>query len=569
VNKSQNMYSHKILNIATPDISLQDTLSHEFGISKITAQLLLNRGIQSIPEAHKFLDATLEHLLDPFSFSDMRLAVNLIKKSAKDNEKVMVYGDYDVDGITSLVLLKSTLLKMGMEVIHYIPHRIKEGYGLNQTIVKTAKEKNVKLLITADCGTNSVSPIRELRRQHIEVIVTDHHEPGSSDTANYASAVINPKLAASGYKYRDLAGVGVAYKLCQAVSGEPLQEDLDLVSLGTIADSVPLTGENRIIAREGLERVCRTERLGLKTLIESSGIKNKKITPGYVSFILGPRINASGRLDTAETALNLLMSRDLQEARILARTMETHNRQRQKIENEILKEAQELINKEINFKEQKVMVVAKEGWHLGVLGIVAAKLADRFYRPAILISLNGGLCRGSGRSIKNFHLFNGLLECSGLLENFGGHQYAIGMVIPQDNIEEFKNKINSFANKSLRLEDLIPSLDIDMILGLSDLNEGFIRELENLEPFGAGNPEPLFYTRNLKLKGQPRIFSNDTLKFWVTDGELTYPAIGFGMGNLRESLVAADGFDLAYTPGVDTWRGEESILLEIKEIFLK
>lgn len=563
------MHSHKILNIAPANAHLQDTFSQQLGISKITAQLLLNRGIQNISEAQEFLDAKLEHLLDPFSFSDMRLAVDFIKKSAKNKEKVMVYSDYDVDGITSLVLLKSTLSKVGADVMHYIPHRIKEGYGLSKTIAKTAKEKNIKLLITADCGTNSLSPIKELRRQRIEVIVTDHHEPGSSDTTNYASAVINPKLATSGYKYRDLAGVGVAYKLCQALSGELLHEDLDLVSLGTIADSVPLTGENRIIAKEGLTRISRTERLGLKTLMQTSGIKNKKISPDYVSFILGPRINASGRLGTAETALNLLMSQKVEEAQMLAKIMETHNRQRQKIESEILKEAQELINKEINFKEHKVMVVAKEGWHLGVLGIVAAKLADRFYRPAILISLNDGLCRGSGRSIKNFHLFNGLLECSELLDNFGGHQQAIGMVIPANNIEEFKNKINNFAKRSLRLEDLIPSLDIDMLLDLFDLNEEFIRELEKLEPFGAGNPEPLFYTRNLKLKGQPHLFSNETLKFWVTDGELTYPAIGFGMGNLKESLGAADGFDLVYTPRIDSWQGYESLLLEVKEIFLK
>jgi single-stranded-DNA-specific exonuclease len=563
------MSSHKILNIASANPSLQDIFSQELGISKITAQLLLNRGVQNIPEAQEFLDAKLEYLLDPFSFSEMRLAIDFIKKSVKNKERVMVYGDYDVDGISSLVLLKSTLSKIGADVIHYIPHRIKEGYGLNQTIVKTAKEKKVKLVITADCGTNSLGPIRELRRQRIEVIVTDHHEPGSSDTANYASAVINPKFPTSGYKYRDLAGVGVAYKLCQAVSGESLDEDLDLVSLGTIADSVPLTGENRIVAKEGLARISRSERLGLKTLIETSGIKDKKISPDCVSFILGPRINASGRLDTAETALNLLMSQEVQEAQMLAKIMETHNRQRQKIESEILKEAQELINKEINFKEHKVMVVAKKGWHLGVLGIVAAKLADRFYRPAILISLNDGLCRGSGRSIKNFHLFNGLLECRQLLDNFGGHQHAIGMVIPVNNIEEFKNKINNFAERSLRLEDLIPSLDIDMVLGLSDLNKEFIRELEKLEPFGAGNPEPLFYTRNLRLKGQPHLFSNETLKFWVTDGELTYPAIGFGMGNLKESLVVADGFDLVYTPRIDTWMGEESLLLEVKEIFLK
>jgi single-stranded-DNA-specific exonuclease len=453
--------------------------------------------------------------------------------------------------------------------LHYIPHRIKEGYGLSRDIARIAKEKKIKLLITADCGTNSATQIKELRQAKIEVILTDHHEPAAGDTIQLASATLNPKLAQANYKFRDLAGVGVAYKLCQALCGEFLEDDLDLVSLGTIADSVPLVGENRIIAREGLAKISRTQRPGLKSLIQTSRIQDKEITPEFVSFILGPRINAAGRIDCAETSLNLLLSQNAEEAKLLAQTLEAHNRRRQKIESEILEEAQDLINEEVNFKEHKVMVVAKEGWHLGVLGIVAAKLAEKFYRPAILISLNGGLCRGSGRSIKNFHLFEGLLECSHLLENFGGHQHAIGMVIPQDNIEEFKNKINQFARKNLAIEDLIPSLDIDMELDLSCLSENFIEELERLKPFGKGNPEPLFYTRNLKLKGQPRILSRDTLKFWVTDGKLTYSAIGFGLAALLDSVEAAQGFALVYTPKIDSWQGRESLILEVKEIFLQ
>jgi single-stranded-DNA-specific exonuclease len=563
------MYSHKILNIATANFHLQDTFSKELGISKIAAQLLINRDIHTIPEAEKFLNAKLEHLLDPYSFSEMRLAVNLIKEAAKNKERVMVYSDYDVDGVTSLVLLKNTLSKMGLDVTHYIPHRVKEGYGLTKNIAKIAKEQKVKLLITADCGTNSLSAIEELRAANIEVILTDHHEPVGVDSTHHASAVLNPKLKSSNYKFRELAGVGVAYKLCQALTADPMEEDLDLVSLGTIADSVPLKGENRIIAKEGLKRISRTQRLGLKTLIETSRIQNREITPDFVSFILGPRINAAGRMDSAEISLNLLMSQERQEALRLAKTIEAYNRQRQKIENEIMVQAQDLIDKEVNFKEHKVMVVAKEGWHLGVLGIVAAKLAEKFYRPAILISLNDGLCRGSGRSIKNFHLFEGLLECRQLLDNFGGHQHAIGMVIPENNIDEFRNKINLFARESLNIQDLIPSMDIDMELSFSELNMDLILEMKKLEPFGVGNPEPLFYTKNLMLKGQPRLYSRDTLKFWVTDGDLTYSAIGFGMGALLESLVNAEKLDLVYFPKIDSWQGQESPILEVKEIFFK
>lgn len=561
------MSSHKILNISTPDPKLQAALSAALGISRITSQILINRGIKNIKEAERFLDPRLDHLLDPFSFSDMRLAVNMIKKAARDKTRVLVHGDYDVDGITSLVLLKRTLRKLGLEAEHYIPHRVKEGYGLSKKIIKILKEREIGLFITADCGTNSLEIIKEIKALGIEVIITDHHEP--SVTTGYDWPVINPKISGSEYKYRDLAGVGVAFKLCQALTGSSLEEDLDLVCLGTICDSVPLTGENRVISKIGLDKIAQSVRPGLKALIQAGGINNKKITPESVGFILGPRINASGRMDTAETAFQLLMSEDESEAAELAKILDTYNRQRQKVEAGILEEAQDLINKEVNFKEHQVMVVAKEGWHLGVLGVVASKLADRFYRPAILISINQGVCRGSGRSIKNFHLFNGLNNCKELLDNFGGHEHAIGMVIPQDNISQFREKINLFAKEKLVFQDLIPSLEVDMELGLSDIGKEFILELGELEPFGEGNTRPLFYTRDLALKGQPRLFNKNTMKFWVTDNDLTYSAIGFGMGQLKEELVNAGSFDLVYSPMIDNWQGQESMVLDIKEVFFK
>jgi len=561
------MSSHKIINISALDPRLQDSLSRRLGISRITSQLLINRGIQDLKEADKFLNPRLDQLLDPFSFPDMRLAVNLIKKAARNKERVLVHGDYDVDGVTSLALLKKTLRKLGLEAEHYIPHRIKEGYGLSKAVIKVLKDKKIGLFITADCGTNSVEIIKEIKKQGIEVIITDHHEP--STAADYDWPVINPKISGSEYKYRDLAGVGVAFKLCQALTGSHLEDDLDLVCLGTICDSVPLTGENRIIAKIGLEKIAQSDKPGLKALIQAGGISNKKMTPEAVGFILGPRINASGRMDTAETALELLMSEDEDKAVLLAKALDTYNRQRQKIEGEIFEEAQDLINKEVNFKEHQVMVVAKEGWHLGVLGVVASKLADRFYRPAILISINKDLCRGSGRSIKNFHLFEGLSDCRELLDNFGGHEHAIGMVIQQDNISQFREKINLFAKNKLVFQDLIPSLDVDMELGLSDIGREFILELQELEPFGEGNSRPLFYTRNLALKGQPRLFNKNTMKFWVTDNDLTYSAIGFGMGQLKEELLNAGSFDLVYSPMIDNWQGQESMVLDIKEVFFK
>ncbi|MGE5197445.1 MAG: single-stranded-DNA-specific exonuclease RecJ [Deltaproteobacteria bacterium] len=561
------MHPHKILNIPSRNTSLQCLLGEELGISGITAQVLINRGIRDAKGAAEFLNSDLSCLLDPFQFSEMDKAVRIVREAARTKAPVMVFGDYDVDGITALALIKTTLSKVGINAVCHLPHRIKEGYGLNKNILSLVKENKARLLITVDCGTNSEGQIRELKRCGIEVIVTDHHEPGV-ELSTSAGATINPKVKGSNYGYRDLAGVGVAYKFCQAITGKKLAEELDLVSLGTIADVVPLTGENRIFVKEGLRRLSHTKRPGLTALIESSGIKDKKISSEFVSFILGPRINASGRMDTAHIALQLLLSEKKQEADELARSIESFNRLRQKIEGKILEEAQDLIDKEINFKEHKIIVIARENWHQGVLGIVASKLADRFYRPTILISIGDDLCRGSGRSIKNFHLFHALLECREFLSNFGGHAHAAGLVITKDNIADFKEKINRLAREKLRLADLLPVLDVDMQLDLSDLNEKIIEELQQLEPFGTGNPEPLFYTRHLTLRSQPQVLGRETLKFWVSDGRVTYPAIGFGMGYFKDSLLNAAYFDLVYAPRMDRWKDADSIILEVKDIFL-
>lgn len=562
------MQNHKLLEIAFQDCARQSLFSEKLGISKITSQILINRGINDTEEAAGFLKADLSCLLDPYSFAGMSCAVSLIRRAAERGSRVMVFGDYDVDGVTSVALVESVLSRAGLDTVHYIPHRIKDGYGLNKSILQTVKQQGIKLLITVDCGTNDYERVKELRRLGIDVIITDHHEPQGGQPA-VASSIINPKSEGSGYGYRDLAGVGVAYKLCQAVCGAKLLDELDLVCLGTIADVVPLLGENRAMVKEGLSRLSRTARPGLKALIEASGIKGKRITATHVGYILGPRINASGRMDTAETALNLLIGNDKDEAAGLARTLQEHNRQRQKIENKMLEEARDLIDREINFKEHRVIVIAKEDWHQGVLGIVASKLADLFYRPTIIISKAPGLCKGSGRSIKNFHLLKALLECSGHLESFGGHSHAAGLTISGEKIEDFKDNINRLAREKLLLEHLLPTIEVDAEVGLSELSEGLAQELGALEPFGEGNPEPLLYTRNLRLKGAPRTLSRDTLKFWVSDGSLTRQVIGFGLAKYRDSLTNADYLDLVYYPRIDEWAGEKGIILEAREMFFR
>lgn len=560
------MHTYKRLKFLPPDTALQNTLKNELGISRVLAQILINRGVTGRQEAREFFSSDLNRLHDPYLFSDMHKAVHIIRNVAYTKEKVMIFGDYDVDGITSVALLKTTLSQLGIESQSYVPNRIKEGYGLHKNILHIAKEKNIKLLITVDCGTNSHELIKELRRAHIDIILTDHHELSGASLPE-ASAVINPKLKESNYKYRDLAGVGVTYKLCQALTGDILVDDLDLVCVGTIADVVPLTGENRVIAKIGLSGLSETKKIGLKALIENSRIENKKINSMAISYILGPRINASGRMDTAEISLKLLMTKDKSEADELAKLIEKYNRQRQSVENKILQEALHIIEREVNFKDHKIIVVANEGWHQGVLGIVAAKLVDRFYRPTIIISLADGICKGSGRSIRNFHLLSALLECRELLDTFGGHSHAVGLGITKENIGDFKKKINHFAHEKLRFEDLLPCLDIDVELSLSEINDALFAELERLEPFGAGNPRPLFYTRHLALKGAPQLLGKDTIKFWASDGKVTLLAIGFGKGALRESLVNADYFDLAYVLRCDFWQGKTSVILEVKDLF--
>ncbi|MDD5044054.1 MAG: single-stranded-DNA-specific exonuclease RecJ, partial [Candidatus Omnitrophica bacterium] len=502
--------------------------------------------------------------------ADMPQAVERIKQAVAKKEKILLFGDYDVDGLTALALLDTQFTKLGLKALHYVPHRVKEGYGLSKEGIDFARQHKVDLVLTVDCGISNAKEIAELKKHHIDVVVTDHHQVVGEKLPS-CIALIDPKRNDSHYPYRELAGVGVAYKLAQCIMQEPLEEELDLVLLGTVADMVPLTGENRILVKKGLERFYASKRPGLKALLAASGLKSKKISTTTISYILAPRINASGRIDSAQSSLDLLLTHSEEKAAELAKVLSKHNQERQKIERKIMEEAADLIGKEVNFKEHNVIVVAKEGWHRGVLGIVASKIMDRFYRPTIVISLSDdGLCKGSCRSIKSFHIFDALWDSRDLLADFGGHQHAAGLSIHRKNIPEFKQRINRLAKKKMLVEDLIPSLDVDMELDFQDLNTDLITDIQRLEPFGSGNPEVVFYTKGLKLKGQPQLFSRDTLKFWCTDGKFTYSAVGFGMGNLLSTLTEADSFELIYTPTLDTWQDRETLQLEIKDIrFLK
>ena len=413
--------------IKTPNPQLQVKLSNALKIHPIIAQILINRDVTDIEAARNFLYADLSKLHDPFLLADMDKAVSRIYKAKQKNEHVLIFGDYDADGVSSSALLRNTLKKLGIFVFNYIPHR-NEGYGLNHAIVEYAKEKNIKLLVAVDCGINAFLQVEALNREGIDVIIIDHHEP-SQGLLPAAVAVINPKRQDCPYPYKGLASVGLAFKLAQALLEKTPVDELELVALGTITDVADLNGENRIFAKEGLARIERTKNHGLLALIDVARIKGKKMRPYFVSFILGPRINATGRMSSAEKSLSLLLSENAEEALKWAKAIEEENKSRQKMQSEVIEEALGIVEREVNFKDHRIIVVSKDGWHKGVLGIAAARIMDTYYRPTVVISTEEEIGVGSARSIDGFHIYDAFHHCADCLENFGGHMHAGGLTI--------------------------------------------------------------------------------------------------------------------------------------------
>jgi single-stranded-DNA-specific exonuclease len=547
------------------DTKLIASLSQELKIPSLMAHILINRGIKSVPEAKLFLRSEFSDLHDPSELPDMKQAVARVKKAIHANEKILLCGDYDVDGITACAIVELRLKSMKAEVTHYIPHRIKDGYGLNESIIKSAVKNDIKLVIALDCGTSDKEIVRGLKKENIDTIIIDHHHPVPGQLAK-PFCLINPKLKDSTYRFKELAAVGLAFKFSQALSGELSLDCLDLACLGTVSDVVPLVGENRIIVKEGLKHIKVTNNIGLRALIEASRLDCLKITPQHIGFILGPRINASGRVDTAEISLNLLLSEDLVEAKSLADVLNKNNQLRQKIENGVLLEALQLIEREVDFKNHRVIVLSKDFWHLGVVGIVAAKLTERFYRPTVIISFDGELGRGSARSIDKFHIVDAFSKCSRFLRDFGGHKRAAGLSIDKNKIGDFKLALNKLALELLKEEDLFPCLDIDAEIKLPDINNALVKGINILMPFGEGNPEPIFCSRNLTLKTRPQKLAKDTLKLWLTDGKSNISAVGFGMASLAGLIQDDSKIDLAYTIIKDTWQGQDNIVLKIKDL---
>jgi single-stranded-DNA-specific exonuclease len=549
-------------------------LSSELGLPPVIGKILINRGYSEPEEARNFLNPSLNDLYDPFCFKDMEKGVEKVISALKENERIMIFGDYDVDGITSASLMYLVLTKLGAQVSYYLPNRLVEGYGLSEEGILEAERRGAKLIISVDCGINAVKEVDFAQRKGIDCIITDHHEP--AETLPDACAIINPKQEGETYKGKELSGVGVAFKLAQAIyrklgqDEKELEDHLDLVALGTAADIVPLLGENRILTRYGLLQVAKTSKPGLKSLIFISGLMGKEIGTGQVVFILAPRINAVGRLGDAERAIKLLTTRDEKLASEISRVLEEENRKRKNIDEGTLEQALELIQEEVDLENDKAIVLASAGWHQGVIGIVASRVAERFYRPTVMISIDGEEGKGSARSIPGFHLFEALKECEDCLLKYGGHKYAAGLSISASEIESFKEKFKLVSARIIKDEDLIPRLSVDAELELEEIQDGLISTLELFAPFGPGNLKPVFVTRGLELADDAYVVGKNHLRLKVKKNGIIMDAIGFNLGDFAKPLVMrGTKIDLAYVLELNVWNGNSKIQMRLKDLQMR
>lgn len=565
-------------NILQQSTDEKRKLADELGISLILAHLLLNRGLKNDAAGRAFLKSSLNDLHDPYLFRDMDKAAEIVKESVFSGEKILVFGDYDVDGITATALLYHFFKHIGADVSHHIPDRIEEGYSLNIDFIEEARKNGVNLLISVDCGITNLSEIARARELGMKVIVTDHHEP--AEELPPADAILNPKVDGARYPFRNLAGVGVAFKLAWAVAQKfnnstKVSEDmrgfllssLAFVALGTIADVVPLMGENRIFAHFGLKYLEETINPGLRALIDISNLAGAKLEARDIAYRMGPRLNASGRMGKSALGIELLVTPNTQRALEVAGLIDSENSKRQDVERKILEEAYELLRREVNLDKDGAVVLASENWHLGVIGIVASRLAEEFYRPVALISLEDGKGRGSARSVPDLPLHELLSECREHLEAFGGHALAAGLEMKAENFPPFKEKFLSRIAKRLDGKELLPILNLDMEVLFSALSKTLVMELERLQPFGEMNPPPLFATYGTRLVGRPRVVGRDAnhLSFFVRQGDFTMKAIAFGKADVLPKLKESDSFNIAYRPFISNWRGEENVELEIRD----
>ena len=520
-------------------------IAKKHNISELLTKILVNRGITDDKEIDTFLNPTRNDFYDPYLMPDMDKAVERIIKAINNQEKVMIYGDYDVDGITSITVLKKFLEERGLKTGHYIPNRLEEGYGLNENAIRSIAEQKYTLMITVDCGISGIEEVELANQLGIETIITDHHE--QSESLPNAYAIINAKRKDSQYPFRGLAGCGAVFKLIQAISLRLGLEEkeflkyLDIVCVGTISDIVPLVDENRVIAKLGLKLVAQTRNIGLRELILQSGYK--KIDSNTISFGVAPRINACGRMGYQEEALDLFLKKNIEEARKITTRLNSYNLERQTKEKDIFEQAIKELEKE-DIEKLNTIVLSGDNWHHGVIGIVASKLTEKFYKPTILICFEDNIGKGSGRSLPGFDLHEALVETSAYLEKYGGHEMAVGLSLKKEKYNDFKLAFEEIA-KSKNIQQIIPVIKIDSIITAKDVNKKTIQDLEMLEPFGEKNKNPIFVYKNLKIDSIRALSEGKHLKLTLKDDNLLINAIGFNLGYLSEEYLIGDKIDIA------------------------
>lgn len=547
-------------------------LSGQLGVSPLIAQLLINRGITDVLQAERFLAPALNQLYDPYLLPDMKKAVSRIQQAIANEETVLIYGDYDVDGITSTSLMIRVLNKyFPGRLLYYIPKRLEEGYGLHLTSLDKAIAKGVSLIITVDCGISAREEAAFLKEKGIDLIITDHHEP--QGVLPDAYAIIDPKIEDSGYPFTQLAGVGVAFKVLQGLSTvlpeirTDLFANLDLVAFGTVADIVPLLEENRVLVKYGLEQLNHTNNIGLRALIEVAGLRGREINSGHIGYILAPRINAAGRMGNSSIGVKLFLSKEPLQAVEYARSLEKENLNRQEIETAVLEEAQAQIEANPAWNSEHALVLAGEGWHLGVIGIVASKLVDLYHKPVILIGMDGDEGRGSGRSIGGFNLFNAIENCSEYLVRFGGHEFAAGLSVKREVFPSFQRAFLELAKTRLTPADLQPVLKIESMIDLSHATLDLVRELTRLAPCGPSNPTPVLGCKAISLVDYRSVGENGRhLKVKVSDSRIVREGIGFNLGAVYEELATAKEVDVAFSLEENVWNGASSVQLNLKDV---
>ena len=548
-----------------------NTLCETLDVQPVVARLLIQRGITTPEAAQAFFTPERSALHDPFLFKDMRVAVDRIIEALQERQSIFIFGDYDVDGITSASLLYLFFRDLGGEVRYYIPNRQNEGYGLSVEGIETAAKDGAQLIVTVDCGITSIAEIKRANELGVDAVISDHHQPGDEIPA--ALAVINPKIPESTYPFKELAGVGVAYKLAQGVArtlelaDDYLDRYLDLVAVGTAADIVPLVDENRIFVRMGLDKLNQDPLVGIRALCETAHLRHGRIEVGQIIYGLAPRINAVGRLGSADRAVDLMITGNVQRARELSAELESENRKRRSIDTATLDEAIEEVEQTYDPAQDFAIVLARESWHGGVIGIVASRLIERYYRPTVMITVEDGIGKGSARSIAGFDIYQALSQCSDLLEQFGGHTYAAGLTLDAKNIPEFRRRLNEVARSMLSAEDLIPKLNIDAHLNLDAVDNGLLQSLKKFAPFGPNNPVPSFVSEEVQLSGYPRIVGTNHLKFKVRSSNKVIDCIGFNLGDRLDRLDPNRGSNqIVYTIEENEWAGSVYLQLHIQDV---